>query len=357
MNKQAKSNRKRNVIAAEIKEKQNRRKASHTLIVLGVLILVTFSVGALANWRSLPIFSNAVPTGTPPLMPADAPSREYVYAGSALISTVEAFREAPNDLAVWRPSSGTWYILNSAQQMVTQPWGLTTDSPAPGDFDGDGKTDFCVFRPSNGTWYIINSSNGGNQYITHGANGDIPAVGDYDGDGKSDVAYWRPANQTWNIRQSSNGVIISPVFGTSGDKPVPADFDGDGKADLAVWRNGTATFWVSQSSNNQWTNYSIGLSGDEPVVADYDGDGKTDYATRRGSDNIWRIRRSSDNTIENITWGLSADIAVPGRYNDSGDTDSKADIAVYRGSNRLGGIWYIRRSSDGSMRAQQNISE
>ena len=49
---------------------------------------------------------------------------------------------------------------------------------------------------------------------------------------------------------------------------------------------------------------------------------------------------------------MSSDIAVPGRYNDALDNDSKADVAVWRGSNRSGGIWYIRRSSDGSMRAQ-----
>jgi hypothetical protein len=348
-------------VAVREKARQERRQSKRALIVLGLLVLTTFSFGAMTNWRNQPVASNAPPSGTPPPMPANAPAKEYVYAGSALISTVESFRQPPNDLAVWRPSDGVWYILNSQQQLVAQQWGIASDKPAPGDFDGDGKTDFCVYRPDNPNtpenecqngciWYIINSSNGAQQYSTFGINEDIPAVADYDGDGKSDLAVWRPSNQYWYILKSSNGAVAQAQFGAAGDKPIPADFDGDGKADYAVWRDGTATFWVQKSSDNQWASYSIGQTGDNPVVGDYDGDGQADYAVRGNRDNFWRIRYSSTGNIHYEQWGWSSDIAVPGRYNDSVDNDAKTDIAVWRPSI---GVWYIRRSNDGSMRAQQ----
>jgi spore coat protein A len=74
---------------------------------------------------------------------------------------------------VWRPSNGAWYaLLSSSGAFYSQAFGISTDLPAPGDFDGDGKSDVAVLR--DGNWYINFSSNGSFHSIPFGAAGDLP---------------------------------------------------------------------------------------------------------------------------------------------------------------------------------------
>lgn len=128
------------------------------------------------------------------------------------------------DLAVFRPSTGNWYRLNSSDnQFVSTAFGLSGDQPTPADYDGDGKTDVSVFRPSSGIWYRLNSTDNSLASVSFGVAEDTPVAADYDGDGKADVAVFRPANGSWYLLRSTAG-FTSQAFGASEDLPAPNAF-------------------------------------------------------------------------------------------------------------------------------------
>ena len=240
------------------------------------------------------------------------------------------------DIAVFRPSNGTWYVKSDAGY-TEQLLGQAGDVPVSGDYDGDGKTDYAVFR--NGNWLINRSSDGGVTVKQFGLAGDIPVRGDYDGDGLVDLAVFRPSTGVWYVLKSNGSGYIITQFGLNGDQPVASDFDGDGRTDIAVFRESTGIWYWLKSSTGAFQAAQFGLSGDKPIAGDFDGDGADDVSIYRPSTGVWYIRRSSDDTYDIRQFGLAGDIPVAGNY----DGDSMADIAVFRPST---GVWYIWRSSD-----------
>ena len=240
------------------------------------------------------------------------------------------------DIAVFRPSNGTWYIKDGAGYS-TQLLGQSGDQPVSGDFDGDGKSDSAVFR--DGLWLIRRSSDGGLTTKQFGLSGDIPTRGDFDGDGQSDLAVFRPSTGVWYIEKSSGSGYIITQFGLNGDTPVASDFDGDGKTDIAVFRPSTGVWYWSRSSKGDTQAAQFGMNGDIPIAGDFDGDGADDLSVYRPSTGVWYSWRSSNGTYDIRQFGLSSDIPVAGNY----DSDGITDIAVFRPST---GVWYIWRSSD-----------
>ena len=83
---------------------------------------------------------------------------------------------------------------SDGSSLVERSFTLLVGAPVSGDIDGDFKTDVTIYRPSSGTWYLLKSSTGFVAGAGHvwGASTDIPGPGDYDGDGAGDVAVYRP---------------------------------------------------------------------------------------------------------------------------------------------------------------------
>ena len=155
------------------------------------------------------------------------------------------------DIAVFRPSTGTWLVRNGA----TVTLGQAGDIPVPADYNGDGRTDMAVFRPSNGTWYVQ-----GQAPVAFGAAGDIPMAFDVDYDGAAEFCYFRPAAATWGTFGRGDH-----HFGLPGDIPMLVDATTDNDYGHVVYRPGNSNWYSFHIHYDEAATLPFGEVGDVPV--------------------------------------------------------------------------------------------
>jgi len=238
-------------------------------------------------------------------------------------------------------------IFNSSTSKFTfgsksVQFGLDTDIPVIGDWDGDGKDEIGVFRPladdGRSKFYLVtrNWSDLGDKagdadvcidfgpYPTN-----VPITGDWDGDGYDDIGGFNPENNVFylyklDLDMSSAKSHKDVPFGATGDIPFIGDWDGDGKDELGVFRSPypvekpeTNAFYCDRKltggphelgdigTDGKPKPYKYGDLRDYPVIGDWDGDGDDDIGVYRPHNKKF----CKDSTIP-VDPGMGADIVA-----------------------------------------------
>jgi M6 family metalloprotease-like protein len=205
---------------------------------------------------------------------------------------------------------GVWFLRESNTAtpgtVTSFAYGLATDTPVFGDWDGDGVKTPGLVRVTGGslTWYLRNANSAGSPDLSFswGAASDRPLVGDWDGNGTDTIGILR--GNWWILRNSNSAGAPDASFfwGIATDVPLVGDWNGDG-ADSAGWLRCLGAGCTSGHGN--WFILRNALSDGPPdldffwgrtyeedawVVGDWDGDGTDDPGILR--DEWWLLRTS-----------------------------------------------------------------
>jgi lysophospholipase L1-like esterase len=239
---------------------------------------------------------------------------------------------------------GAWYLDSNGNDQwdgsadSTHSFGIPTDKPVTGDWNGDGITNIGVFR--DGAWYLDLNGNGkwdpgvdkAISVHSFGNPNDIPITGDWNGDGKTNIGIFRKG--AWYLDFNGNGKWDPGVdkeypvgyFGVSNDIPITGDWNGDGKTNIGVFRKGG--WYLDFNGNGQWdknvdttiSSGSFGIRNDIPITGDWNGDGKTNIGVFRNG--AWYLDYSGndkwdadlDITISSGSFGSPSDVPIIGRW-------------------------------------------
>lgn len=240
------------------------------------------------------------------------------------------------------PNCGT---PNCANPRVAT-WGFRSDTPSPSPTFHGGPGEIAVFRPSDGTFYwrkfVSGGSNGGfpppNQSASFGAARflGVPLSGsDFDGDGKTDPTFWNIDTQNFEILPSASG--YTPKWNRQfSATPLGMPLEGVGILTVSRPSNYQSGLWSTMWSVNppsSVTTCNVGGNDDWPITAiDRDGDWRSDMVLFNGVLGRVSFKNSHGGdcagAVKNVTvssW-KSQGMRVFGSFDISGD--GKTDVIV-----------------------------
>ena len=228
-----------------------------------------------------------------------------------------------------------WVALNNngtfePRKLWHSQFSFPGETPAVGDFNGDGKDDIVTFLQNDEAgqgqrkaWVFVALSDGTNFANTgvwqtnFSYGGEVPRVGDFNGDGKDDIVTFlqddeagQGQRKAWVYVALSNGASFVNArpwqknFSYGGEIPRVGDFNGDGKDDIVTFLQndeagqGQQRNWVYVALSNGTQFLSAGVwhqhfcrAGEIPDVGDFDGDGKADVVTFLQGDQAGRGKK------------------------------------------------------------------
>ena len=204
-----------------------------------------------------------------------------------------------------RGTTGDAFVANSdGTKFAADPvkwhdhFSINSEVALSGDFNGDGKADVVTFNRGTAGDVFVALSDGtkftGDGVLWHdyfGVNDETPAVGDFNGDGRDDIAIFKRGTSGDVLVALSDGTkfgtgaLWHDYFGINDETPAIGDFNGDGRDDIAIFKRGTSgDVLVALSDGTKfgtgalWHDY-FGINDEIPGVGDFNGDGRDDLVT------------------------------------------------------------------------------
>jgi Bacterial Ig-like domain (group 3) len=230
-------------------------------------------------------------------------------------------------------------IYTSADEVFI--FGESGDKIVLGDWNGDGKTKVGVVRAGSDGDLVWSLDFNGNfattgQYTVYqyGLGTDSPVVGDWNGQGKDEIGVVRPSNGTlaWTLDSNGNGTFDSSdevlFFGLPGDHPIVGDWTGSGATRIGTYRpasNGLLAFSLDKQGNGVYQPSDAafyGLSTDQGLVGDWTGTGVdrigVDRPATNAADLLFALDANGDGTFDSgdqaFAFGQAGGQVLVGRW-------------------------------------------